>query len=65
MAETTTTTGRAAAWNPPRLSRLALGGTRSGTKHDNTQWETNCPGASSPGYRMPTSGEVGTLPASC
>ena len=68
MAETTTK--QAAAWKPPRLMKLALGGTRSGTKGtpQDASWEVpasppSCPEQS--GYRMPNSGDTarGACPA--
>ena len=69
MAETTTTK-QAAVWKPPRLMKLALGGTRSGTKgqNDDSSWETpaappSCP--LQPGYRMPNSGEPTTTRPAC
>ena len=64
MAETTTKA--AAVWKPPRIMKLALGGTRSGsdpTKMGSTfeglTHPTAPPDANSPsaGYRMPSSGE--------
>ena len=60
------TAKRAAAWKPPRLMKLALGGTESGTKYHHTTYEGICPpsGVQAPAYRMPTSGDppVGTAP---
>ena len=66
MAQQTTTTRQAAVWKPPRLSKLYLGSTWSGTKGNpvTTTWETNCPVAAA-GYRMPTSGEMGVNPPIC
>ena len=68
MAETTTK--QAAVWKPPRLMKLALGGTRSGTKGQNdlSNWEVSgapasCPTA--PTYRMPTSTEPSSDKPSC
>ncbi len=71
MAEQTTTTKQAAVWNPPRLMKLALGGTKSGTKGNpaDDNWEisggpVSCP--ESPGYRMPNSGEPSSFrPGRC
>ena len=68
MAEQTTTTKQAAVWNPPRLMKLALGGTKSGTRGAGTGIyegvNNHLPGVAPPtnsqpstGYRMPTSGE--------
>ena len=67
MAEQTTTTKQAAAWNPPRLMILSLGKTDSGTKGgpDIASWETTCPVAPYPTYRMPISNEIGTQPPAC
>ena len=71
MAEQNTTR-QAAVWKPPRLMKLALGGTRSGTKgqdpYDPGSWETptappSCPEQST--YRMPTSAEPSTNKPSC
>ena len=67
MAEQTTK--QAAAWNPPRLRAMHVrrhtlnDGGRGGPAVDT--WETNCPANPATNYRMPTSGEVGTNPASC
>ena len=67
MAEQTTTR-QAAVWKPPRLSKLSLGGTWSGTKGQGdpsvTTWETDCP-VGAPGYRMPLSSEMGVNPPVC
>ena len=63
MAEQTTTTKQAAVWNPPRLVKLALGSTDSGTKsgpiYEGLTNPTAPPSADQPsaGYRMPNSGE--------
>ena len=65
MAEQTTTK-QAAVWNPPRLTKLALGSTDSGIKSSPVyEGQTNhLPGGAPPsfnqpsaGYRMPNSGE--------
>ena len=63
------TTKQAAVWTPPRLNKLALGSTDSGTKSELTydgRWEG---GGTTPGrrtfnsdYRMPRSGEPVTDP---
>ena len=67
MAEQTTTTKQAAVWSPPRLHKLMLGSTRSGTLGQGTstfEGSQGGPGAppsfSQPslGYRMPTSGDL-------
>ena len=63
MAETTTTK-QAAVWKPPRLSKLYLGSTDSGTKVPSIPGEVIYEGApywvptqDTCGYRMPTSSE--------
>ena len=68
--QTTTTTKQAAVWKPPRLMKLALGGTESGTKGqgDPTSWEVtgappSCP--VKPNYRMPTSSEPTSFRPDC
>ena len=70
MAEQTTTTRQAAAWNPPRLRKLGLGADTSslGERSPTEQWEGDC--GSSPAYartryRMPTSGDTGRLGSGC
>ena len=71
MAETTTKA--AAVWKPPRIMRLALGGTRSGTKgqvpYSADTWEltpphpTSCSTAGQ--YRMPISAEPSSGRPNC
>ena len=62
-----TTTKASGGWNPPRLNKLALGNTDSGTKggpggvtYEGSQGGPSAPPAfnqPSAGYRMPTSVE--------
>ena len=66
MAETTTKA--AAVWNPPRLMKLALGGTQTGTKPGGgTVWEVTGTPQCGPAanYRMPLSSEPSTWRPGC
>ncbi len=68
MAETTTK--QAAVWKPPRLMKLAFGGTESGTKGspDIATWEVTGAPVSCPlaiNYRMPNSGEPSSDRPNC
>ena len=70
MAEQTTTTRQAAAWNPPRFRKLGLGADTSNTgeRSPPNQWEGDCgtqPQWARTRYRMPTSGDVGRLGDGC
>ncbi len=60
MAEMTTTK-QAAVWKPPRLMKLALGGTKSGSIDGPSSWERQCSSSNQnlarSAYRMPNSGE--------